>query len=163
MPKLIHRSAVAPLGALALAACAGVAEPASDRETGRVYEGVGTDALYERTLAAIRAIGLEVVGTDPGRGVVTAEWRGPDDRGWARCDEPLVVAEGDERGNRLAEVDPPGLRLELTAAVREAPDGARLTLDPTFEQILGGAGVNRASAGECRSTGELERRILAAV
>ena len=112
-----------------------------------------------RTLQTLQASGLEVTETDPTRGVISAA--GETDREvWAECPQPRKLVQDSEVQQHLVGIPEDYRRVELTASVSAAPEGARLTLDPAFFAEPVSA---LATAEECRTTGVLERPILEAV
>lgn len=116
-------------GAVLLGACAGFG-PADDQTT-RIYQGVASDALYDRTLQALQASGLEITEADRAGGVITAAAQF-DQRDWATCPDSLMLV--NDQGGEAQMVDAPEdhREVELTASVTDGPQGARLTLDPAF-------------------------------
>ncbi len=146
---------------LLLAACAGPPAPSSPEaeiEPSRVYEGTSRDAAFERTLAALRDAGLRVAGADESQGVISAGLSELGDRGWAVCPERYVSPRDDTRRRRRAESL--GRDLELTASVREAPNGVAVSLDATVVERLRNSFTNLTFTQRCRSTGALEGEIL---
>ena len=144
-------------GLVLLGGCAALGPP--DRETSRVYHDVAPDALYDRTLQAVQASGLEIAETDRAGGVITAAAQF-DQRNWARCPNSLMLV--NDQGGETQMVDAPEdhREVELTASVTDLPQGARVTLDPAFvtEPVS-----PMATTEECGTTGVLESRILEAV
>ncbi|MGH6897623.1 MAG: hypothetical protein ACREJ5_13935 [Geminicoccaceae bacterium] len=134
--------------ALLLAGCV-LGSP--DLETSREYSGATPAGLYQRTLETLRASDLEVTGTDDG--VITATGRF-ENRGWATCQRSLRIVRDSE--NRASTVRAPEdhREVELEASVSDTPRGAALTLDPAFSVE---PESEFAAAGECRTTGTLER------
>jgi hypothetical protein len=142
---------------LLLGACAALGPP--DIATSRVYQGLGADALYAQTLQALRASELEITGSDRASGRITAVGSF-EDRGWAACDGPLRIVENQQDQEQVVEAREDYRRVELTASVEGAGQGARLTLDPDYRAEPVSA---LATEPECRTTGVLERQILDAV
>ena len=68
--RVAARPILAPAGLLLLGACAAFGP--REIRTSRPYQGVDAQALYERTVAALRASGLKVTATDPASRAVTA-------------------------------------------------------------------------------------------
>ena len=116
--RSVSRRAIgASTGLLLLGACAALGPP--DIETSRVYQGVGADALYAQTLQALRASDLEITAVGSF-----------EDRGWAACHEPLRIVENQQDQEQVVAAREDYRRVELSASVQDAEDGARLTLDP---------------------------------
>jgi hypothetical protein len=156
--RLVAWSALLPAAGFGvLGACAAFEPP--DITTSHAFQGVGRQALYERTVAALRASGLQIIATDPADGAVTAVGTF-EDRDWAECPQPKMFVEDSENRHHLIAVPEKNRRVELQASVSDAPEGARLTLDPTFtaEPVS-----SSATTPACRTTGALERQIFAAV
>jgi len=146
-----------PASLLLLGACAALGPP--EIETSRVYENVGASELYEQTLQALRASELEVTETDRASGTITAAAR-VEERNWAVCPPPQrLVQDRDDRTRRVAARED-HRRVELTASVQGGQQGARLTLAPAFSAEPVSA---LATTPRCRTTGALEREILAAI
>jgi hypothetical protein len=146
-----------PASLLLLGACAALGPPVI--ETSRVYENVSEGELYEQTLQALRASELEVTETDRASGTITAAARF-EQRNWADCPPPeRLVQDRDDRTRRVAARED-YRRVELTASVQDGPQGATLTLAPAFSAVPVSA---LATTPGCRTTGALERHILAAV
>jgi hypothetical protein len=148
-------SAVLPAAALVLLGACGLSDP-SDQTTSRSYPGIEGQVLYERTLAALRASELKVIGTDPAKRTVTAAGSF-DRREWADCSRSLVLVEDIEERHSLVAVPDRNRRVELRASIGEGPGGATLTLAPIFtaERVS-----LSATSPSCRTTGALERQIF---
>jgi hypothetical protein len=124
-----------------------------------VYENVGEGELYQQTLQALRASELEVTETDRASGTITAAGRF-DERNWAECLPPQRLVQDRDDRQQLVAAPEDHRRVELTASVQGAPEGATLTLAPAFAAEPVSA---LATTPGCRTTGALERQILAAV
>ena len=130
-----------------------------DIESSRLYQGVGADALYVQTLEALRASALEITASDQAGGRISAIGSF-EDRGWATCHEPLRIVENQQEQSQVVAAREDYRRVELSASVQDAEDGAMLTLDPDYRAEPVSA---LATTPECRTTGVLERQILDAV
>jgi len=115
--------------------------------------------LYERTVAALRAVDLKVTASDPARRVVTAagSFEGHD---WAECSEPRLFVEDSEDRHHLIAVPEKSRRVQLQASVSTGPPGARLVLDPAFTAE---AVSPMATTPKCHTTRALEQEIFEAV
>jgi hypothetical protein len=144
-------------GLVLLGACA-VLGP-GDRESSRVYPDVAPDALYDRTLQALQASGLEVTEADRTGGVITAAAQF-DQRNWANCPASLMLVDDQGGESQMVDASEDHREVELRASVTDGSQGARLTLDPAFvtEPVS-----PMASTEGCGTTGVLENRILEAV
>jgi hypothetical protein len=151
------RAIWSPASLLLLGACAALGPP--EIETSRVYENVGEGELYQQTLQALRASELEVTETDRASGTITAAGRF-DERNWAECLPPQRLVQDRDDRQQLVAAPEDHRRVELTASVQGAPEGATLTLAPAFAAEPVSA---LATTPGCRTTGALERQILAAV
>jgi hypothetical protein len=140
-----------------LGACA-VLGP-TDQETTRTYRDVAPDALYDRTVQALQTSDLEIIEADRASGVITAAGRF-DQRGWATCSDSLMLVNDQGGEGQMVEAPEQHREVKLVAAVIDAPEGARLTLEPAFRSEPVGA---MATSGQCRTTGRLENEILEAV
>jgi hypothetical protein len=151
------RAIWSPASLLLLGACAALGPP--EIETSRVYENVGEGELYQQTLQALRASELEVTETDRASGTITAAGRF-DERNWAECLPPQRLVEDRDDRQQLVAAPEDHRRVELTASVQGGQQGARLTLAPAFSAEPVSA---LATTPRCRTTGALEREILAAI
>jgi hypothetical protein len=143
--------------AMLLAGCTGLGAP--DLTTSRVYPGVTSEALYDRTLEVLRASDLEVVEAARADGEITAAGRF-EDRGWAECTPPRRIVRDSEARSSVVPAAVDHREVELTASVSDGADGALLILAPTFwvepESPM-------ATTGACTTTRLLERDILETV
>lgn len=149
--------AILPLAALALLSGCALGPP--DVETSRAYANLSRDALYQRTLEALRDSELEVTRSDPTSGAIAAVGRF-EQRGWAECTQPRRIVEDSEDQEQVVGARIGHRRVELAASIQDSAEGATLTLDPTFSAEPVSA---LATTEECRTTGLLERRFLDAV
>jgi len=154
---MMMRAMISLAAATLLGACAAFGPP--DIETSRSYANLGPEALYQRTLEALRASQLEVTRSDPASGVIGAVGRF-EQRGWAECTQPRRIVEDSEDREEVVGARVDYRRVELMASVQGGAEGATLTLDPSFtaEPVS-----PMATTEECRTTGQLERQILEAV
>lgn len=144
-------------GLALLGACAAPAPP--EVTTSRAYQGVDRRVLYERTVAALRAIELTITASDPASGRLTAAGSF-DGRDWAECSRPRMLVQDSEDRNRLIAVPDKDRRVRLQASVSDGPQGAALSLDPAFTAQPASP---MATTPKCHTTGALERRIFEAV
>jgi hypothetical protein len=154
-PRL--RRTLSAAGFLLMGACA--APGPSEVATSRTYPGIDRQALYERTVAALRASDLNVTATDPANGVVRAAGSF-EDRNWAECSPARLFVEDSDDRHYLVTVPDKDRRVQLQASVSDRPQGARLTLAPAFtaEPVS-----PMATTPRCRTSGALERQIFEAV
>lgn len=150
VPGLQAASVAALLGACATAP--------GDSGTSRAYD-MESERLYDRTLRALQASGLEVAETDRRRGVILAVGRF-DERGWTECPSSLRLVQDQEERQHMVEAAEAYREVELRASVADGPEGARLTLEPTF---VTEPASPLASTEACTTTGALERQIFDAV
>jgi hypothetical protein len=155
--RVAPRPILPAAGLLLLGACAALGPPGI--KSSRTYQDVDPQALYERTVAALWASKLNVTATDPASRAATAV--GPfEGRDWAECSESKIFVEDSEDRHHLVAVPDKDRRVELRASVSAGPQGATLTLDPTFTAKP----VSRmATTPQCRTTGVLEHEIFDAV
>jgi hypothetical protein len=140
-----------------LGACAAFGSP--DIKTSQTYADLSPDALYQRTLAALRDSGLEVTSADSTRGAITATDRF-EQRGWAECRQPRHIVRDTEARAHIVAAPESHRELELQASIEDTAEGARLTLAPRLWAMP----VDPlATTEKCRTTGVLERQILDAV
>ena len=145
-------------GVVLLGACA-TFNP-SESKTSRVYPDVTSEALYDRTLQALRASHLEITTADPASGAITATAQF-DRRNWATCPDSLMLVKDQSDDMNIVAAAEDHREVELTAAVTPGPEGgATLTVDPAFVTEPVSA---MATTEECASTGVLERQIYQTV
>jgi hypothetical protein len=119
-------------------------------------------AVWQRTLDRLADQGIEVRREDLAAGRIEAGLEGFTDRGWAWCERARVVERfGDAR--RLDRARPVDRSLALTIDLEERPGGTEVTLETRFTETQIDPFRNLPLTQRCRSTGELERSLLAAI
>lgn len=117
------------------------------------------EAVWQRARAVLAAQGLEVRREDFAAGRIEARREGFSDRGWARCERARVVDRGDSRGIDWAR--PRDRDLALIVDLEERGGETEVTLEASFTETQIDPFRNLPLTQRCRSTGELERSLLA--
>ena len=149
----------AALLALALLGCQ-QQEVVYDVPTGQAYRKAKTD-VWDAISNFLRANQITVKSADPDAGVITATRSDFQDMGWAECKRARVVERSDsERVGRGRPISRDlGMRIEIQTAADQTLVG--LVAEFTEEQI--NPFRNLPFNVPCRSTGALERALLAAI
>jgi hypothetical protein len=119
-------------------------------------------AVWQRTLARLADQGIEVRREDLAAGRIEAGLDGFTERGWAWC-EPARVVERFGDARRIDRARPVDRSLALTLDLQERPGGTEVTLETRFTETQIDPFRNLPLTQRCRSTGELERSLLAAI
>lgn len=152
-----HRPFALALAALVLAGCAGPPPRPAEIGVSGVYPG-GPDELAARLVVVLARYQILAAPFDPTRGVLRAERQDLGETPWQICEERRVR---DPDGERLRDAVPLRRNLELAAALEDVGGSTRVTLRPEFIQVSLNTFTNLEVTHRCRSTGELEREILA--
>lgn len=148
---------VPALAALALAGCAASPPRPSEVGVSEVY-AVSRDELAVRLSSVLERHDIQRTAFDPERGVVRGERENLGETPWATCEHLHVHARD---GERRRDAEPLRRRLELTARLEDVDGGTQVTLRPAFIQVSLNSFTNLEVTQRCRSTGTLEREILA--
>jgi hypothetical protein len=148
------------LAALVVGGCQ-TAPPAFEVPRGQSYSQ-DKAAVWQRTLAFLGGQGIEVRREDLAAGRIEAELDGFTERGWAWCEPARVVdRSSDSRGiDRARPVD---RDLALIVDLEERGGATEVTLEASFTETQIDPFRNLPLTQRCRSTGELERSLLAAI
>lgn len=153
-----HRLSFVPaFAALVLAGCAASPPRPSEVGVSEIYAG-SQDALAARLSDVLERQDIRTTAFDPERGVLRAERQNLGETTWAMCEHLHVHP---REGERRREPEPLRRRLELTAELEDVDGGTQVTLRPAFIQVGLNSFTNLEVTQRCRSTGMLEREILA--
>lgn len=150
-------SLIPALAAFALTGCTAAPPRPAEVAVSEVYAG-SRDELAARLRGVLARHDIQSTGFDPERGVLRAERRDLGETPWAACDHLYVY---DREGERRRDARPLRRRLELTAGLEDVDGGTQVTLRPEFIQTSLNSFTNLEVTQRCRSTGALEREILA--
>lgn len=146
--------AVWGLVGVALAACAPKPPVPEVIERERSYE-VGREVAERRVGRALQAAGFPP--SDPGDGEIRTSLTYEDERGWARCDAPLLKEMG---GDRRQPARPLDRTARVTVQIEGDDSSSQVVVETNFEARMLNGFINRELEVACRSMGTLEAQVL---